>query len=97
MEDEDDWDCSSGARILGISYSPDRDDACYAALISPEGEVVDYVKLSYLLASRSVRYNTCESAGNHFVWIRVTVVIIYCWTANKGLSVTIPMTSDADC
>jgi hypothetical protein len=52
MEDEDDWDCSSGARILGISYSPDREEASYAALISPEGEVVDYVKLSYLLASR---------------------------------------------
>jgi hypothetical protein len=53
MEDDDDWDCSGGARILGISYSPDREEASYAALISPEGEVVDYVKLSYLLASRS--------------------------------------------
>ncbi len=54
MEDEDDWDCSGGARILGISYSPDREEASYAALISPEGEVVDYVKLSFLLCSRSV-------------------------------------------
>ena len=52
MEDEDDWDCSGGARILGISYSPDREEASYAALISPEGEVVDYVKLSFLLCSR---------------------------------------------
>ncbi len=55
MEDEDDWDCSGGARILGISYSPDREEASYAALISPEGEVVDYVKLSFLLCSRSVK------------------------------------------
>lgn len=52
MEDEEDWDCSGGARILGISYSPDRSDASYAALISPEGEVVDYIKLSHLLSWR---------------------------------------------
>jgi len=50
-EDED-WDCSDGCRVLGISYSDDMEEAAYGALISQEGEVADFIKLSYLLRRR---------------------------------------------
>ena len=50
-EDED-WDCSDGCRVLGISYSDDMEDAAFGALISQEGEVPDFIKLSYLLRRR---------------------------------------------
>ena len=36
-------------RILGISYSPDRDEAGFGAMISAEGEVSDFIKLPQLL------------------------------------------------
>jgi len=48
--DEDDWDASGGCRILGISYSSDTDESSFAALISAEGELADYLRLPYLMA-----------------------------------------------
>ena len=50
--EDDDWDCCDSYRILGISYSDDMEEAAYDALISLEGEVADFSKLSYLLCRR---------------------------------------------
>jgi len=49
--DEDDWDASGGHRILGVSYSSDKSEASFAALISAEGELADYIRLPFLLVS----------------------------------------------
>ena len=48
-EEEDEWDNSDGCRVLGISYSPDMDEAAFGALINPEGEVSDFIKLGHFL------------------------------------------------
>jgi len=60
--DEDDWDSSGGCRILGISYSSDKDESSFAALITAEGEVGDYLRLPFLLC-RASSFNVKESTG----------------------------------
>ena len=47
-EDEELWDTSEGIRVLGICYSDDDDNASYGAMINMQGEVSDFIKLSYL-------------------------------------------------
>ena len=47
-EDEELWDTSEGVRVLGISYSDDEEEASYGALINMQGEVADFIKLSFL-------------------------------------------------
>ena len=39
-----DFFSSGGCRILGISYSSDKDESSFAALITAEGEVGDYLR-----------------------------------------------------
>merc|ERR1719318_145865 len=52
-EDEDDWDCSDGCRVMGIAYSDDQEDASYAALISQEGELTEFIKLGWFTVRRN--------------------------------------------
>ena len=47
-DEEEEWDTSDGVRVLGISYSDDQDEASYGALISTQGDVADFIKLSFL-------------------------------------------------
>ena len=37
---------------MGLSYSDDKDDAGFGAMISAEGELSDYIKLPMILTSR---------------------------------------------
>ena len=54
-DDDDDWDISDGARVLGIAYSTEEDNregtvcASYACLITADGEVGDYIKMPWLM------------------------------------------------
>merc|ERR1719422_2095562 len=60
--DEELWDISEGARVLGICYSEDQEEASYGALINLQGEVSDFIKLSYL-TTRDNAYIEKERIG----------------------------------
>jgi len=48
-EDDDDWDTSKGIRVMGLAYSPDHEQASFACILSPDGEVVDHLRLPYIM------------------------------------------------
>ena len=54
-EDEELWDTSDGIRVMGICWSDDLDDkdgstASYAVILDLQGQVADFIKLSFLTA-----------------------------------------------
>lgn len=48
-EDDDDWDTSKGIRVMGLAYSPDHEQASFASILSPDGEVLDHLRLPYIM------------------------------------------------
>lgn len=48
-EDDDDWDTSKGIRVMGLTYSPDHEQASFACILSPDGEVLDHLRLPYIM------------------------------------------------
>lgn len=44
--DDDDWETKQGVRVLAIAYDNDPSQAAFAAVINPDGEVTDYLRLS---------------------------------------------------
>jgi transcription elongation factor SPT6 len=48
-EDDDDWDASKGIRVMGLAYSPDHEQASFACILSPDGEVQDHLRLPYIM------------------------------------------------
>ena len=67
-DDDEDWDTSDGVRVLGIAYSTEEDNregtvqASFAALITPDGEVGDYIKMPMLM-KRITSYMPKEREG----------------------------------
>ncbi|GIX89466.1 transcription elongation factor SPT6 [Caerostris darwini] len=53
VEDEDDFDIREGVRVLSIAYSTDRDVPAFCALLDGDGEVVEYLRLPYLLKRKT--------------------------------------------
>ncbi|ESO05770.1 hypothetical protein HELRODRAFT_191379 [Helobdella robusta] len=52
-EEDEDYDTSNGLRIMGVSFSDDKSEASYCAIIDGSGEVTDYLKLPYLATRRN--------------------------------------------
>lgn len=52
-DDDYDWDHSRGIRVMGVGYVPDYSQAAFAAIISPEGEVTDYLRIPHLLKRKN--------------------------------------------
>lgn len=52
-DDDYDWDASRGIRVMGIGYVPDYSQAAFAAIISPDGEVTDYLRIPHLLKRKN--------------------------------------------
>ncbi|XP_023245993.1 transcription elongation factor SPT6 isoform X2 [Copidosoma floridanum] len=52
-EDEEDWDTSKGLRVMGLSYVPDFSVASFTCVVSPEGEVIDHLKLPHILKKKN--------------------------------------------
>ncbi|XP_037068025.1 LOW QUALITY PROTEIN: transcription elongation factor SPT6-like, partial [Pollicipes pollicipes] len=48
-EDEDEWDCSDGVRVLAVAYETDPSTADYACMVGADGEVTDFLKLQHLM------------------------------------------------
>ncbi|XP_018906474.2 transcription elongation factor SPT6 isoform X2 [Bemisia tabaci] len=48
-EDDEEWDTSKGLRIMSIAYEPDLSQAAFGCVISPEGEVIEHIRLPHLL------------------------------------------------
>lgn len=48
-EDDDDWDTSKGIRVMGLAYSPDHEQASFASILSPDGEVLDHLRLPHIM------------------------------------------------
>lgn len=44
--DDDEWETKQGVRVLSIAYDNDPSQAAFCALINPDGEVTDYLRLS---------------------------------------------------
>ena len=69
-DDDDDWDTRDGCRVMGIAYSTEEDNregsvvASYAALITSDGEVGDYLKMPWLM-KRLTSYMPKEREGKH--------------------------------
>ncbi|XP_054723966.1 LOW QUALITY PROTEIN: transcription elongation factor SPT6-like [Uloborus diversus] len=49
VEEDEDFDTREGVRILAIAYSPDREIPAFCAMIDGNGEVLEYLRLPYLL------------------------------------------------
>ncbi|KAL1401240.1 hypothetical protein pipiens_006766 [Culex pipiens pipiens] len=52
-DDDYDWDHSRGTRVMGVGYVPDYSQAAFAAIISPEGDVTDYLRIPHLLKRKN--------------------------------------------
>lgn len=52
-DDDYDWDPSRGIRVMGVSYVPDYTQAAFAAIISPEGDVTDYLRIPHILKRKN--------------------------------------------
>lgn len=51
-DEDDDWDTTKGVRIMGIAYDDDPSQAAFCAMINPDGEVTDYLKLPKFTSRR---------------------------------------------
>lgn len=58
-EDEEDWETTKGVRVCGFAFDDDPAQASFCAIINPEGEVTDYLRLSKF-ASRRGKLNIDE-------------------------------------
>lgn len=52
-EDDYDWDTSRGIRVMGVAYVPDYSQSAFAALIAPDGEVTDYLRIPHLMKRKN--------------------------------------------
>ncbi|KFM65277.1 Transcription elongation factor SPT6, partial [Stegodyphus mimosarum] len=53
IEEEDDFDTRYGTRVLAIAYSPIREVPAFSALVDGDGEVLEFLRLPYLLNRRN--------------------------------------------
>ncbi|XP_055550196.1 transcription elongation factor SPT6 [Wyeomyia smithii] len=54
IEDDDyEWDISRGIRVMGVAYVPDLSQAAFAAIITTDGEVSDYLRIPHLLKRKN--------------------------------------------
>ena len=51
--DDDAWDTSKGVRVLGVAFVPDYDQAAFAALIGPDGDCSEHLRIPHLLKRKS--------------------------------------------
>ncbi|XP_055297233.1 transcription elongation factor SPT6 isoform X2 [Sitodiplosis mosellana] len=51
-EDDDEWETAKGVRVMGIAFDDDPSQAAFAAIISPDGEVTDYLRLPKFTSRR---------------------------------------------
>ncbi|GAB0093481.1 Transcription elongation factor SPT6 [Sergentomyia squamirostris] len=56
-EDDYEWESAKGIRIMGVAYCQDPDISAFAAIINPDGEVTDYLRLPHLLKSKNSHWN----------------------------------------
>lgn len=61
-EDDYEWDSSKGIRVMGLAYVPDYSQAAFGALIAPDGDVTDYLRLPDIL-KRKTSYRSDEKAA----------------------------------
>lgn len=52
-EDDYDWETTRGVRIMGVAYVPDYSQAAFCSLISPDGDVTDYLRLPHILKRKN--------------------------------------------
>lgn len=55
-DDYDDWETTKGVRILGIAYDENSKQASFCALLNPDGEVSNYLRLPNLLKRKNSYY-----------------------------------------
>ncbi|KAG8195803.1 hypothetical protein JTE90_004806 [Oedothorax gibbosus] len=53
IEEEDDFDTRGGVRVLSIAYTPDREVPAFCAMMDGDGEVMEYLRLPFLLNRRN--------------------------------------------
>lgn len=58
-EDDDDWDTTKGVRVLGLAYHEDLTQAGFCAMVNPDGEVTDYLRLPNILRKKNA-YNPAD-------------------------------------
>lgn len=52
-EDEYEWDTSKGVRVMSVAYVPDYSQAAFCALLSPDGEITDHLRVAHLLKRKN--------------------------------------------
>ncbi|XP_068633718.1 transcription elongation factor SPT6 [Battus philenor] len=52
-DDDEEWDTSNGLRVMSIAYVPDRQQCAFACVVAGGGEVVDHLRLPYLMCRRN--------------------------------------------
>lgn len=52
-DDDYDWDYSRGIRVMGVAYVPDYSQAAFAAIIAPDGEVTDYLRIPHMMKRKN--------------------------------------------
>lgn len=59
-DDEEDFDTRDGLRVLGLAFTPNNDEASYAAMIDGDGEVTDFLKLEFFMHKRTEGFATAK-------------------------------------
>ncbi|XP_055642141.1 transcription elongation factor SPT6 isoform X2 [Toxorhynchites rutilus septentrionalis] len=52
-DDDYDWETSRGIRVMGVAYVPDYTQSAFAAIINPDGEVMDYLRIPHLMKRKN--------------------------------------------
>ncbi|XP_041765514.1 transcription elongation factor SPT6 [Anopheles merus] len=51
--DDYEWETTRGVRVMGVAYVPDYTQSAFGAIIAPDGEVTDYLRIPHLLKKKN--------------------------------------------
>ncbi|XP_058061525.1 transcription elongation factor SPT6 [Anopheles bellator] len=51
--DDYEWETTRGVRVMGVAYVPDFTQSAFGAIIAPDGEVTDYLRIPHLLKKKN--------------------------------------------
>ncbi|XP_053670514.1 transcription elongation factor SPT6 [Anopheles nili] len=51
--DDYEWETTRGVRVMGVAYVPDYTQSAFGAIIAPDGEVTDYLRIPHLMKKKN--------------------------------------------
>lgn len=56
-EDDYDWDTHKGVRVMGVAYDSDPTQASFCVMISPDGDVTDYLRVCNITKRKNSHFD----------------------------------------